>query len=162
MCLRERCMRENCTCSLSGGRRLARKRASSDPTAMTRPTSVLTAGVSLILGWLSGNLGKLEMSPPSCTYRLSNGPISDVGSSGVNGRALRLRFHCNRNRALLSFVPLSPLGLCARGPTTATCVVAITTAVLTEIRSNKDDDSQCCCVLRGARRLRNGGHGNQT
>jgi len=29
--LRERCMRENCTCSLSSGRRLARKRASSDP-----------------------------------------------------------------------------------------------------------------------------------
>jgi hypothetical protein len=32
MCLRESCMRENRTCSLSGGRRLARKRASSDPT----------------------------------------------------------------------------------------------------------------------------------
>src|SRR5207237_2234644 len=27
--------------------------------AMTRPTSVLTAGVSLILGWLSGNLSGL-------------------------------------------------------------------------------------------------------
>jgi hypothetical protein len=27
-------MREICTCSLGGGRRLARKRASSDPTAM--------------------------------------------------------------------------------------------------------------------------------
>jgi hypothetical protein len=32
LCLRESCMRENRTCSLSGGRRLARKRASSDPT----------------------------------------------------------------------------------------------------------------------------------
>src|ERR1700694_3535085 len=32
--LRESCMRENRTCSLSGGRRLARKRASSDPTAV--------------------------------------------------------------------------------------------------------------------------------
>ena len=32
MCLRESCMRENRTCSLGGGRRLARERASSDPT----------------------------------------------------------------------------------------------------------------------------------
>src|SRR5260370_27750787 len=32
MCLRESCMRENRTCSLSGGPRLERKRASSDPT----------------------------------------------------------------------------------------------------------------------------------
>src|SRR5215831_19606751 len=32
-CLRESCIRENRTCSLSGGRWLARKRASSDPTA---------------------------------------------------------------------------------------------------------------------------------
>jgi hypothetical protein len=31
--LRESCIREKCTCSLSGGRRLARERASSDPTA---------------------------------------------------------------------------------------------------------------------------------
>ena len=31
--LRESCMRENCTYSLSGGRRPARERASSDPTA---------------------------------------------------------------------------------------------------------------------------------
>src|SRR5260370_13646053 len=30
--LRERCMREICTCSVSGGRRPARKRASSAPT----------------------------------------------------------------------------------------------------------------------------------
>jgi hypothetical protein len=30
--LRERCMREICTCSVRGGRRPARKRASSDPT----------------------------------------------------------------------------------------------------------------------------------
>jgi hypothetical protein len=30
--LRESCMQETCTCSLGGGRRLARKRASSDPT----------------------------------------------------------------------------------------------------------------------------------
>ena len=29
----ESCMRENCTCSLSGGRRPAHQRASSDPTA---------------------------------------------------------------------------------------------------------------------------------
>ena len=34
MSLRESCMRENRTCSLSGGRRPARKRASSDPTPM--------------------------------------------------------------------------------------------------------------------------------
>src|SRR5215467_15681233 len=32
--LRESCIRENCTCSLGGGRRVARKRASSDPTLM--------------------------------------------------------------------------------------------------------------------------------
>jgi hypothetical protein len=30
----ESCMRENCTCSLGGGRRPARERASSDPTPM--------------------------------------------------------------------------------------------------------------------------------
>src|ERR1700724_2790378 len=35
--LRESCMRENRTCSLSGGRRLARKRASSDPTILLLP-----------------------------------------------------------------------------------------------------------------------------
>ena len=38
---------------------------------MTRPTSVLTAGVSLILGWLSGNSWRashnLELSPLSST-----------------------------------------------------------------------------------------------
>jgi len=34
--LRESCIREMCTCSLSGGRRLARKRASSDPTSMNQ------------------------------------------------------------------------------------------------------------------------------
>ncbi len=34
MSLRESCMRETCTCSLSGGRRPARQRASSDPTPM--------------------------------------------------------------------------------------------------------------------------------
>ena len=38
-CLRESCIRENRTCSLSGGRRPARKRASSDPTAMNRPNN---------------------------------------------------------------------------------------------------------------------------
>jgi hypothetical protein len=32
--LRERCMREICTCSVRGGRRPARKRASSDPTVL--------------------------------------------------------------------------------------------------------------------------------
>src|SRR5215467_9106843 len=37
--LRESCIRENCTCSLGGGRRLARKRASSDPTP-TKPSNV--------------------------------------------------------------------------------------------------------------------------
>src|SRR5260370_30768375 len=36
LCLRESCMRENRTCSLSGGRRPARKRASSDPTSMNQ------------------------------------------------------------------------------------------------------------------------------
>src|SRR5690348_15841348 len=35
-CIRESCIRENRTCSLSGGRRLARQRASSDPTPMTQ------------------------------------------------------------------------------------------------------------------------------
>jgi hypothetical protein len=34
MSLRESCMRENRTCRLSGGRWLARKRATSDPTLM--------------------------------------------------------------------------------------------------------------------------------
>jgi hypothetical protein len=36
-CLRESCMRENRTCSLGGGRRPARKRASSDPTIRFLP-----------------------------------------------------------------------------------------------------------------------------
>jgi hypothetical protein len=36
MSLRESCMRENCTYSLSGGRWLARKRATSDPTVRQR------------------------------------------------------------------------------------------------------------------------------
>jgi len=37
--LRERCMREICTCSVSGGRRPARKRASSDPTIWLLPVA---------------------------------------------------------------------------------------------------------------------------
>jgi Group II intron, maturase-specific domain len=37
--LRESCMHETCTCSLGGGRRPARKRASSDPTAGPTPDS---------------------------------------------------------------------------------------------------------------------------
>jgi len=40
MCLRESCMRENRTCSLGGGRRSARKRASSDPTGELMPVSI--------------------------------------------------------------------------------------------------------------------------
>ena len=39
MSLRESCMRENRTYSLSGGRRRARKRASSDPTAEKVPNN---------------------------------------------------------------------------------------------------------------------------
>jgi hypothetical protein len=35
-CLGESCMRENRTCSLGAGRKLARKRASSDPTIQKR------------------------------------------------------------------------------------------------------------------------------
>src|SRR5260370_37359058 len=41
-CLRESCMRENRTCSLGGGRRPPRKRASSDPTVRMEWTSVVT------------------------------------------------------------------------------------------------------------------------
>jgi hypothetical protein len=37
--LRESCIREMCTCSLSGGRRPARKRASSDPTPVNQPNN---------------------------------------------------------------------------------------------------------------------------
>src|SRR2546430_2722253 len=42
MCLRESCMRENRTCSLGGGRRLARKRASSD--RLSRKTAFWKVG----------------------------------------------------------------------------------------------------------------------
>ena len=42
--LRESCIRENRTCSLSGGRRPARKRASSDPTAGKRVMTVERRG----------------------------------------------------------------------------------------------------------------------
>jgi RNA-directed DNA polymerase len=44
--LRESCMRENCTCSLRGGRRPARKRASSDPTVQ-KPASGRLLPISL-------------------------------------------------------------------------------------------------------------------
>ena len=37
LCLRESCMRENCTYSLSGGRWPAHKRATSDPTPTKQP-----------------------------------------------------------------------------------------------------------------------------
>ena len=42
-CLRESCIRENRPCSLSGGRRPARKRASSDPTPMKPPNQEVQA-----------------------------------------------------------------------------------------------------------------------
>src|SRR5260370_16628898 len=47
MCLRESCMRENRTCSLSGGLRLARKRASSDPTRRKRSSRTVALGPHL-------------------------------------------------------------------------------------------------------------------
>ena len=50
MCLRESCIRENRPCSLSGGRRLARKRASSDPTLMKRGESHVTGQPATELG----------------------------------------------------------------------------------------------------------------
>jgi len=51
-CLRESCMRENCTCSLGGGRRLARKRASSDPTIQIGICgSVPRSRFSAAIGW---------------------------------------------------------------------------------------------------------------
>jgi len=43
-CLRESCIRGNRTCSLSGGRWLARERASSDPTAEKRVATVERRG----------------------------------------------------------------------------------------------------------------------
>ena len=55
-CLRESCMRENRTCSLGGGRRLARKRASFDPTIQN--------GVRGSGEWYAGLEGQLR----SMTY----------------------------------------------------------------------------------------------
>src|SRR5215468_8257748 len=50
--LRESCMRENCTCSLRGGRRPARKGASSDPTKASRlPNSFANVSIGSVL-WL--------------------------------------------------------------------------------------------------------------
>jgi len=47
--LRESCIRENRTCSLSGGRRPARKRASSDPT-LIKTSTMITSSNSLSRG----------------------------------------------------------------------------------------------------------------
>src|SRR5215470_1330370 len=52
--LRESCMRENRTCSLRGGRRLACKRASSDPTGQKRASSPRSRLLDrLVLSWFN-------------------------------------------------------------------------------------------------------------
>jgi hypothetical protein len=49
-CLRESCIRENRPCSLSGGRRPARKCASSDPTPMKPPNNEVQASAEGVEG----------------------------------------------------------------------------------------------------------------
>src|SRR5207247_3477471 len=68
--LRESCMRETCTCSLSGGRRPARKRASSDPTAMNlrkvAPALRVPTSVRILVSIGSGH--KCRRCASKCIY----------------------------------------------------------------------------------------------
>lgn len=66
----ESCMRENCTCSLGGGRRLARERVSSDPTPMK-------------LGNASGGKG------PQFKAGAESGDAQEIGVTLRNSGSLR-------------------------------------------------------------------------
>ena len=61
--LRESCMRENCTCSLSGGRRLARKGAFSDPSeprSSAHPNRLGHESLHVTLAYLKGKDAESE------------------------------------------------------------------------------------------------------
>ena len=63
--LRESCMRENRTCSLSGGRWPARKRATSDPTPMNQPNNedMSSAEVGEGRAWTKENIVQSDTFP---------------------------------------------------------------------------------------------------
>ena len=65
-CLRESCMRENRTCSLSGGRRPARKRASSDPTRHPALPSNGTVEHPTKCGAIDRSRMDAETNDPAC------------------------------------------------------------------------------------------------
>ena len=75
MSLRESCIREMCTCSLSGGRRLARKRASSDPTPAK--CSNKGVGISPAEGMEGRQLTKENTGQADATQIQSWGNASD-------------------------------------------------------------------------------------
>src|ERR1039458_9086304 len=74
-CLRESCIRENRPCSLSGGRRPARKRASSDPTAKKRVMTVERRGLRRSELQLRGGEDRLEKTPTTEERKQSAEPL---------------------------------------------------------------------------------------
>jgi hypothetical protein len=80
--LRESCMRENRTCSLSGGRRPARKRASSDPT----PEKLLNNGIgpAEVVEERGVAQGNANHTPASRTQSRIDAPM---GLEGVRQKA---------------------------------------------------------------------------
>jgi hypothetical protein len=73
--LRESCIRENRTCSLSGGRWPARKRATSDPTPMNQPTNegLLSAEIGEGRAQAEENIVQSYMHPTQSGKRMSQG-----------------------------------------------------------------------------------------
>src|SRR5215472_11780826 len=76
-CLRESCIRENRTCSLSGGRWLARKRASSDPTPTKQPNESVKALEEAVEG---RTLTKENVGQPNPRWT----PSQKSGHSGLD------------------------------------------------------------------------------
>jgi hypothetical protein len=68
-------MRENCTYSLSGGRRLARKRASSDPTPQRRSNNLVPTRAESEEGRprIKENASPINTPPTQCGIRVSQG-----------------------------------------------------------------------------------------
>ena len=89
--LRERCMREICTCSVRGGRRPARKRASSDPTirfllacpspAREDPGQLLTDNLDLPPELRSSSFDSTNIRLDTPTYGLRCGDLPPYFSS---------------------------------------------------------------------------------
>jgi hypothetical protein len=89
--LRESCIRENRTCSLGGGRRLARKRASSDPTPKKPPNEgVHPEEVVEGRGVAKGNAD--EIPAPRTQSRTSRASRGLEGVREAARRDRRLRF----------------------------------------------------------------------